>query len=123
MSVNVKNILELPSLRGAKVLGGKQSLDRIVNSISVLEYAKPTAMDGTTLKKYGVKNIVTRSENLGKAIRKLKESKDEAPEDAFLRASEGVKIFRGKIADVLRETNGAFNLGHGDQADVIPVIS
>lgn len=44
MSVNVKNILELPSLRGAKVLGGKQSLDRIVNSISVLEYAKPTAM-------------------------------------------------------------------------------
>lgn len=68
-------------------------------------------MDGATLKKYGVKNIVTRSENLGRAIRRLKESKDEAPEEAFLRASEGVKIFRGKIADVLRETNGAFNLG------------
>jgi hypothetical protein len=44
MSVTVKKILELPSLRGAKVLGGKQSLDRIVNSISVLEYAKPTPM-------------------------------------------------------------------------------
>ncbi len=33
------------------------------------------------------------------------------PEEAFLSASDGYKLFKGKISDVLRETNGAFNLG------------
>ncbi len=69
-------------------------------------------MDGKTMKSFGVKNIVTRSEILGKAIRNVKNQRDLSPEDAFLQASEGFKIFKGKITDVLRETNGAFNLGH-----------
>ncbi len=77
-------------------------------SVSVSLYP----MDGATLKKYCVRNIVTRSEMLGKAIRTVKESKDTDPETAFLAASEGIRLFKGKIADVLRETNGAFNLGH-----------
>lgn len=77
-------------------------------SVSVSLYP----MDGATMKKYCVRNIVTRSEMLGKAIRTVKESKDMDPETAFLTASEGIKIFKGKISDVLRETNGAFNLGH-----------
>lgn len=76
-------------------------------SVSVSLYA----MDGATMKKYAVKNIVTRSEMLGRAIRTVKDHEDIAPEDAFLQSSEGFKIFKGKIADVLRETNGAFNLG------------
>lgn len=77
-------------------------------SVSVSLYA----MDGATLKKYGVKNIVTRSEMLGKAIRNVANMTNEmTPEETFLKASEGFRIFKGKIADVLRETNGAFNLG------------
>ena len=71
-------------------------------------------MDGATMKKYGVKDIVTRSEMLGKAIRDVKMQSDITitPEDGFLAASEGYRLFKGKISDVLRETNGAFNLGH-----------
>ena len=42
MSVTIENILTLPSLRRARVLAGRQSLDRIVTSISVLEYADTT---------------------------------------------------------------------------------
>ena len=69
-------------------------------------------MDGATMKAYGVKNIVTRSEMLGKAIRNVKNQAGLSPEEAFLKASEGYGLFKGKIVDVLRETNGAFNLGH-----------
>ena len=68
-------------------------------------------MNGATMKSFGVKNIVTRSERLGKAIRNVKNHPELTPEEAFLRASEGYGIFKGKITDVLRETNGAFNLG------------
>lgn len=42
MSVTVSQLLELPCLRRAKVLAGHKSLDRIVTSISVLEYSTPT---------------------------------------------------------------------------------
>lgn len=68
-------------------------------------------MDGKTAKKYGVKNIVTRSEKLGEAIRKVKTGTDSTPEETFLKFSEGFKLFKGKIADVLRETRGGFNFG------------
>jgi DUF917 family protein len=67
-------------------------------------------MDGKTMKKYGVHNIVTRSENLGRAIRTVKQAEG-TPEENFLAASEGFKLFRGKIADVRREVKGAFNFG------------
>ena len=67
-------------------------------------------VDGKTLKEYGVKNIVTRSEKLGAAIHSVKNCED-SPEENFLRFTEGYKLFRGKISDVLRETDGKFNLG------------
>ena len=38
MSVTVKDLLKLPSLRQAKVLAGEAGLSRAVSSISVLEY-------------------------------------------------------------------------------------
>ena len=44
MSVTVSQLMELPCLRKAKVLAGHKSLDRIVTSVTVLEYATPTAM-------------------------------------------------------------------------------
>lgn len=76
-------------------------------SVSVCLYA----MEGRMLKKYAVKNILTRSEKLGRAIRNLKNSPDNTPEEAFFKAAEGFKLFKGKIADVRRETRGAFNFG------------
>ena len=42
MSLTVSQLLELPCLRRARVLAGHKSLDRIVTSISVLEYSTPT---------------------------------------------------------------------------------
>lgn len=68
-------------------------------------------MDGKTVKAYGVKNIVTRSEVLGKAIRNVKESGEKTPEQSFLEFTGGFRLFKGKISDVLRETRGAFNFG------------
>jgi len=76
-------------------------------SVSVCLYA----VDGKTLKEYAVKNIITRSEMLGRAIRSLKNSTDGTPEDMFFKTTEGFKLFKGKIVDVLRETRGAFNFG------------
>ncbi|MDR2538715.1 MAG: DUF917 domain-containing protein [Bifidobacteriaceae bacterium] len=75
-------------------------------STSVILYA----MDGKTMKEYGVKNIVTRSEQLGKAIRTIKEGRG-TPQENFLEVAEGIKLFKGKIVDVLREVKGAFNIG------------
>jgi DUF917 family protein len=67
-------------------------------------------MDGRIMKQYGVRNIVTRSETLGRAIRTIKQGAG-APEENFLSISGGIKLFRGKIADVQREVRGAFNFG------------
>ena len=71
-------------------------------------------MDADTCKKYGVHGIVTRSEELGRAIRTAKEGAAAAgltPEEYFLQFTGGHKLFKGKIVDVLRETRGAFNFG------------
>ncbi|HHW07569.1 MAG TPA: DUF917 domain-containing protein [Clostridia bacterium] len=76
-------------------------------SVSVCLYI----VDGKTLKDYAVKNIMTRSEKLGRAIRTLKSCTGTTPEEAFFQATEGFKLFKGKITDVLRETRGGFNFG------------
>lgn len=68
-------------------------------------------MSGAVMKAYGVRQIVTRSERLGRAIRSLKSAADGTPEANFFRETEGFKLFKGKIVDVLRETRGAFNFG------------
>ena len=64
-----------------------------------------------TLKKYAVRDIVTRSEKLGAAIRTVKQATGKTPEESFIEFTEGYKLFKGKIVDVLRETRGAFNFG------------
>lgn len=76
-------------------------------SVSVSLYC----VDGVTVKKYAVRNIVTRSLKLGAAIRRVKDNGNQTPEENFLSFTEGFRLFKGKITDVLRETNGAFNLG------------
>ncbi len=77
-------------------------------SVSISLYC----MDGATMKKYCVRDIVTRSEKLGAAIRNVKQSTDKTPEQNFLEFTEGYKLFKGKITDVKREVRGAFNVGN-----------
>ncbi len=81
-------------------------------SVSVSLYI----VDGATLKKYGIKNILTYSEELGEAIRTIKDTKEnETPEEKFLNATKGYGLFKGKITDTLREVNevkGAFTFGN-----------
>lgn len=76
-------------------------------SVSVSLYP----MDGAQMKQYGVHGIVTRSQQLGAAIRTVKTAED--PEAHFLSFTEGYKLFKGKIADVLRETPGRLQLRPG----------
>ncbi len=68
-------------------------------------------MSGKQMKEFGVHGIVSRSEQLGRAIRTIKDCGDKTPEEHFLEMSEGFKLFKGKIADVLRETRAGFNFG------------
>jgi DUF917 family protein len=67
-------------------------------------------IDGKILKQYGVRDIVTYSETLGRAIRTVKEGTG-SPEEAFIAATGAIRLFRGKISDVQREVRGAFNFG------------
>ena len=68
-------------------------------------------MSGRQMKEFGVHGIVTRSQQLGCAIRTIKDCGDKTPEEHFLEMAEGFKLFKGKIADVLRETRAGFNFG------------
>ncbi|MDD2957857.1 MAG: DUF917 domain-containing protein [Lachnospiraceae bacterium] len=68
-------------------------------------------MNGKQMKEYGVKGIVTRSQKLGEAIRTVKNAENQTPEEHFLQFTEGFRLFKGKISDVLRETRGGFNIG------------
>lgn len=76
-------------------------------SVSVSLYP----MSGKQMKEFGVRGIVTKSERLGRAIRTIKDSGDQTPEEHFLEMTEGYKLFKGKISDVLRETRAGFNFG------------
>lgn len=69
-------------------------------------------MDVETLRQYGVHGIVTRSEEIGRAIRLAKDNAgDKTPEEYFLDFVGGHRLFKGKISDVLREVRGSFNFG------------
>ncbi|MEG2018601.1 MAG: DUF917 family protein, partial [Clostridium sp.] len=75
-------------------------------SVSVILYP----VIGKQLKKYGIRNIVTKSEEIGRTIREIKKCENN-PEDEFLKAIEGYKLFKGKIVDIRRETKSGFNYG------------
>jgi hypothetical protein len=65
---------------------------------------------GKDLKQYGIQNIVTLSEKIGRIINQrsadLKESLAE-----LLIAIDGKQLFEGKIVDILRTTEKGFNFG------------
>lgn len=69
-------------------------------------------MNTQTLRDYGVHGIVSRSEEIGRAIRTAKEKAgDLTPEEYFLQAVNGHRLCKGKITDVLREVRNSFNYG------------
>ncbi|MDD5806919.1 MAG: DUF917 domain-containing protein [Eggerthellales bacterium] len=77
-------------------------------SVSIALYT----MTGKMMKEFGVHGIVTRSENLGRAIRHIKDCPEGmTPEEYFLDYTGGHYLFKGKISDVLREVRNGFNFG------------
>ena len=44
MSVTIEDILKLPCLSEAKVVAGKNSLRKVLSSVSVLEFTDPNAL-------------------------------------------------------------------------------
>lgn len=69
-------------------------------------------MTASQVREFGVRGIVTRSQELGRAIRGIKNCPENmTPEEYFFDYTGGFRLFKGKIADVLRETRGGFNFG------------
>ncbi len=67
-------------------------------------------MTGEVLKKAGIKNIVSYSAKIGKVIREARQ-RGENPAEALLKATGGFELFKGKVVDVLRRTEGGFARG------------
>ena len=67
MSVTVADLLKLPSLRNAEVVAGKQGLNRIVTSVSVLEYAEPSFLQDELFQNiefFGSEIVITAFANI-----------------------------------------------------------
>jgi sugar diacid utilization regulator len=67
MSVTVKDLLELPSLRGATLVAGQGALKKLVSSISVLEYADPNILQDELFKNnefFGSEIVITGFMNI-----------------------------------------------------------
>lgn len=67
-------------------------------------------MTGKQLKQCGIRNIMSYSQEIGKAIRESNKY-DIPPVKQLLDKIQGFEIFKGKIVDVLRETRAGFNFG------------
>ena len=67
-------------------------------------------MTGKDVKKAGIRNIVTYSAEIGKAIR-LARQNDQNPVAALIKVTGGYPLFKGKIGDVIRRTTGGFVRG------------
>ncbi len=67
MSVTVADLLELPSLREARLAAGRGGLNKLVSSISVLEYADPSILQDALFKNnefYGSEVVITGFMNI-----------------------------------------------------------
>jgi DNA-binding PucR family transcriptional regulator len=56
MSLTIQEMLDLPALKQAKVIAGKSSLNKVVGSVSVLEYSQPTIIQNEILKHINFNN-------------------------------------------------------------------
>lgn len=67
-------------------------------------------MTGKDIKKAGIRNIVTYSAEIGKAIRMARQN-DQNPVAALIGVTGGYPLFKGKVGDVMRRTTGGFVRG------------
>ncbi len=75
---------------------------------SVMDAIYP--MSGAEVKKASIPGIVTLTEEIGKGIREAKE-KGKSPIDVVLEITGGFEIFKGKVVDIVRKTQGGFVRG------------
>lgn len=68
------------------------------------------AMTGSQVKETSIKGIISTTEKVGRAIR-IAKSNNTNPVDAVLKASGGFELFKGKVCDILRKTDGGFVRG------------
>lgn len=67
-------------------------------------------MTGKVLKEAAIRNILSYSAKIGEAILEARRL-GENPATALLRVTGGFELFKGKVADVLRRTEGGFARG------------
>jgi uncharacterized protein len=65
---------------------------------------------GAEIKRYGILGTVSHAIELGREVQRARAAHED-PVAALLRATRGVSLFRGKIADVQRETTEGFLRG------------
>ena len=76
-------------------------------SVSMILYP----VTGKQIKEFGIRDIVTKSEIIGKTIKDLKKSNSNNKIEEFLKVVGGYKLFAGKVSDINRITRDAFNFG------------
>lgn len=67
-------------------------------------------MTGQEMRRGSIPGIVTFSETIGRTLREAKHRGDD-PGQAVIRASGATELFRGKISDIARRTDGGFVRG------------
>lgn len=71
MSVTVADILSLPCLNGARVIAGERGLQKVLSSVSVLEFADPNALQEELFHNnefYGSEIVITAFANIATQI-------------------------------------------------------
>ena len=71
MSVTVEDILKLPCLSGARVIAGKRGLQKVLASVSVLEFADPNMLQEELFRNnefYGSEIVITAFANIADNI-------------------------------------------------------
>lgn len=67
-------------------------------------------MTGKDIKRAGIRNIVTFSAEIGRAIRTARQN-DQNPVAALTGVTGGYPLFKGKVGDIMRRTTGGFVRG------------
>ncbi|GAB6154646.1 DUF917 domain-containing protein [Desulfosporosinus burensis] len=67
-------------------------------------------MTGKDVKEHGVTGIVSFAETIGKGIKESRKT-GQNPIEVLQQITGGFELFRGKVVDVLRKTEGGFNRG------------
>ncbi|MCI8417229.1 MAG: PucR family transcriptional regulator [Lachnospiraceae bacterium] len=102
MSISIRDVLKLPCMRGAKVIGGQAGLDNIVSAVSVLEYTEPTALQDELLRS----TEYTGSELIITAFASVKDSvEDQCNVIRRMSATGGVGIMLYYVGMFLKHIN------------------